>query len=355
MAHLSIQCQNCGAKYKIPETFTGDRAKCKACGNVIDVKASREAATTQAGEKPTTAEAAAGKSSRESRKSAGTPRRRRTAEKTAGADEVTSLRSSSARRRESSLQRGQRRPKKRDNSWLIAGGAILVLAAVALGLWSTMDTGDSESTEQTTQTPAVETPPPPEEVTAATENDPTETQASEASTKPKPKLAGPEAFLAELKTQHDTNATLITGSVLETLELPEGLTEEANQEITALLDDLREDGGLNSIRAPGKLQAMGFRMIPLTMNRLLTLDQAKPEDIVYANNISDTISGIAGTSLRFYFPSTDLVEIEQCFENCSRVREMYMMTQRYFLDEAGVADYIKDFKDRDTSKLKGPH
>ncbi len=42
-----IVCQNCGAKYKLPESFTSDKAKCKACGAVIDVAAQRAETTKQ--------------------------------------------------------------------------------------------------------------------------------------------------------------------------------------------------------------------------------------------------------------------------------------------------------------------
>ena len=52
MAHLAIQCQNCGAKYKLPETFAGDFAKCKACGSKIDVKAARSASSEEAPASP---------------------------------------------------------------------------------------------------------------------------------------------------------------------------------------------------------------------------------------------------------------------------------------------------------------
>ena len=41
MNPIAVQCANCGAKYKLPETFAGDKAKCKACGSAIDVKSAR--------------------------------------------------------------------------------------------------------------------------------------------------------------------------------------------------------------------------------------------------------------------------------------------------------------------------
>ena len=40
----TISCPNCGAKYKVPEDTKASRAKCKACGTVIDIQAQLHAA-----------------------------------------------------------------------------------------------------------------------------------------------------------------------------------------------------------------------------------------------------------------------------------------------------------------------
>lgn len=48
MSLLQIVCDNCGAKYRLPETFTGSSAKCKQCGSSIHVAAQRAAAAAPA-------------------------------------------------------------------------------------------------------------------------------------------------------------------------------------------------------------------------------------------------------------------------------------------------------------------
>ena len=48
MSVLAIACDNCGAKYRLPESFSGDKAKCQKCGSVIDVAAQRKAAAAPA-------------------------------------------------------------------------------------------------------------------------------------------------------------------------------------------------------------------------------------------------------------------------------------------------------------------
>ena len=49
---IPIVCANCGAKYRLPETFKSDRAKCKACGASIDVASQRESKPDEAAAQP---------------------------------------------------------------------------------------------------------------------------------------------------------------------------------------------------------------------------------------------------------------------------------------------------------------
>lgn len=41
MSFLPITCDNCGAKFKLPENFAGAKAKCSKCGSAIDVAKQR--------------------------------------------------------------------------------------------------------------------------------------------------------------------------------------------------------------------------------------------------------------------------------------------------------------------------
>lgn len=41
MSTLSITCDNCGSKWKLPESFSGATAKCQKCGSAIDVARQR--------------------------------------------------------------------------------------------------------------------------------------------------------------------------------------------------------------------------------------------------------------------------------------------------------------------------
>jgi hypothetical protein len=48
MATFSIVCESCGANYRLPDTFTAARAKCKKCEHQIDVAGQRAATGTTA-------------------------------------------------------------------------------------------------------------------------------------------------------------------------------------------------------------------------------------------------------------------------------------------------------------------
>jgi hypothetical protein len=43
MATPLIICDNCGAKWRLPENFTGAQSKCRQCGSAIDVARQRNA------------------------------------------------------------------------------------------------------------------------------------------------------------------------------------------------------------------------------------------------------------------------------------------------------------------------
>ena len=55
MTALQIHCDNCGAKYRLPENFTGTQSKCQKCGSVIDVAKQRASADSPAGAMPAAA------------------------------------------------------------------------------------------------------------------------------------------------------------------------------------------------------------------------------------------------------------------------------------------------------------
>lgn len=124
MSLLQIVCDNCGAKYRLPETFTGSSAKCKQCGSSINVAAQRDAAAAPA------AAPAAAKPAR-----AGASAARPAAAKPASARPASSAGSRSSTRKP--RPEADEAPAK-SNKPLIFGGigaaaAIVVVAVLMMG------------------------------------------------------------------------------------------------------------------------------------------------------------------------------------------------------------------------------
>ena len=57
MPLTQITCANCGAQYRLPESFSAATAKCKKCGATIDVAAQRDGGAKEPEAKPKPAKA----------------------------------------------------------------------------------------------------------------------------------------------------------------------------------------------------------------------------------------------------------------------------------------------------------
>lgn len=62
MTSLTIVCDNCGAKYKLPEAYDKAQAKCTKCGSAIAVDAQRGGAVAAPGARPAAARPAVDRS-----------------------------------------------------------------------------------------------------------------------------------------------------------------------------------------------------------------------------------------------------------------------------------------------------
>ena len=133
MTVIQITCENCGAKYKLPETFKGSQAKCQKCGSVIDVAKQRDAAASGEDAAP----AAAAKPAVDRSKGRGAAARKATGgasgAKAAGERQGRAGRGRTALDDDGGEERPRRggREKKKDNTAMIisvAGGALLLIA-----------------------------------------------------------------------------------------------------------------------------------------------------------------------------------------------------------------------------------
>ena len=362
MSVLSITCDNCGAKYRLPESFSSDKAKCKKCQSVIDVAAQRNKPKEEAGgeRKPAAAArpararpAAASKPAAEraqpsaSRRSGGSSQRRR-----AAADDD---KGASGSRRRGRRDAKDEQPKK-NNSMLLWGGvaALVVIGVVVALMWpedkkTTPNTeevaqnngqaaanqnnestkkpeppaADANSTAQAgkpadaaesgsgegggsseaAETPAASGDKPAEEPTADAAED---KQAEPAAAKPK---ATESSGLSESPNDGNTerwmrNKTSSMAEVLDTKTLgdvtwPESATPEIKVEVYELLDSV-SDGGLAGIRAKPKLEKIGYFAIFGIIDRLRKLNYTDADDNMTAWELNKVLESItAGLNTGF--------------------------------------------------------
>lgn len=175
MSLTPIECANCGAKYRLPETFQADKAKCKKCGAMIDVAGQKSSPPAAAPKRTKPAGATASTASRAK------PARRSRRPQADGDDDApakkSSRRSSSSRSQRGSSRRGEdgegdesgsgRREPKKSNTALIAGSIIGILAIVLVVVIFAMQGEDEKPTDGTQQAKAPEPEAPSAEVADA--------------------------------------------------------------------------------------------------------------------------------------------------------------------------------------------
>ncbi|MBL8723888.1 MAG: hypothetical protein JNK49_07570 [Planctomycetes bacterium] len=164
MTVLQITCDNCGAKYKLPETFQGNQAKCQKCGSVIDVAKQRTPSAAAPGAAaPAAKPAAAAKPAvdRSQAPPAAAARPPKPAERPTrrgrGGDDGDDAASGKGERR----GRGEKPAKKSNSMPLIAGGIGLVAVVVVVVLM--MKGGDKnkpDTQQQAQQAPVAQNPTP---------------------------------------------------------------------------------------------------------------------------------------------------------------------------------------------------
>jgi hypothetical protein len=382
MAHLPVQCQNCGARYKIPETFKSDSAKCKGCGTMIDVKAARAASGDSEGEVTPASKPAPRTTggTRKPRQAAGaSSRRRRGGEDGDGEETVkatASMRRSKRRGRRGEdgdddgegEEGGRRYEKKKDNTPMIAGIAIVVMAIVAAVFYFTFDWSSDDATEtadKNTKTAEAQKEDDKGKTDEVANTDPDAVKKAEeadakkaaedkkakdaAAQKKKDDAAKKKALDAAAKREiKDADDVFKPLSILEKLDRPASVTEEEEKEANGHLDDLRTGSGLAAIRAPGKLEAMGWKILPLVANRLLELDYSKMADSDYSYLLTNRVI-MPLTRWEFGFRQarqTDSFELKDGHENALRVKNVHIHARIYWSSDEGWGKYKAKYPEK---------
>jgi hypothetical protein len=332
MTVYQIACDNCGAKYKLPETFQGKQAKCQKCGSVIEVQKQREAASAAAAapaSKP--APAARPAVDRSKPATAAAPKQ------AAAAAPKPAARAGRAGKADADdggrPGRGERETKK-DNTMpvLLAG---LGLLAVAGGLFFLTQGGDAKPAEPAkagpvqaqaapaapapAATPAASTPAaapaaPTPAAPAKSEPAASEPAASEPA-KAEPAKAEPPAAAATPAVPEDPtrpkkpwermrNAPASIAEVADPksygdVPWPPGIDDAAKGKLRELAAEAAGDG-IRSTRAKNELQKAGWPAIFALVEQLQKLDykQAEPSMVGFdLNKLLETITG--GVNLRY--------------------------------------------------------
>ena len=151
---LQVVCANCGAKYKLPESFQKPQAKCTKCGSTIDVAAQRAAAAgsaptteTPAATRPASARPAKARAAKASAAETAPERPKRGS--SAGGSKRRRGRGARDRDDDASETRGRRGRKKNDASpvAVYSGIGVIVLALGVVGYL--MFSGGKTVTEET--------------------------------------------------------------------------------------------------------------------------------------------------------------------------------------------------------------
>jgi hypothetical protein len=279
---IKIVCANCGAQYRLPETFQSPSAKCKKCGATIDVAGQRQGVSAAPAAKPAAPAAKAAAAADEPAAPARSARSSRG--RGAAAGETRGARGSrrsggSSRRSRRGGDEGDEGGKRGGNKALVWGGVLGGLAVVVVVLVFVLKgSGDEPTKTETAKQDEVKAPPPPAAPPAAEETakqaeaaaakqpapEPAEAAAKEKA-KPAPETA---AKPKEIKTAEDV---FNPKTALQPLEWPEYVSADDRAVVMQLLEDV-ENGGAPGIKAKTALEQMGHKALAGIINKLREVD-----------------------------------------------------------------------------------
>lgn len=323
MTVYQIACDNCGAKYKLPETFTGKQAKCQKCGSVIEVQKQRDAASAAAAA-PAAKPAAAARPAVDRSKPAA-----------AEAAKPAAARPARAGKAEDGAEGGKKgrgeREKKKDNTMpitlaavglLVVAGAVFFLVGGKDKPAETPKPAEPVKQEQAkAEAPKAEAPKAEEPKAEAPKAEAPKAEAPKAEApKAEPAAAQSEPAKAETPAsapaapddptrpkkpwERMRNAPASMADVADPkgygeVPWPPSIDEATKIKLRGLAEDAAGDG-IRSTRAKNELQKTGWAGIFAVVEQLQKLDYKQPEQAMVGfdlNKLLETITG--GVNLRY--------------------------------------------------------
>lgn len=393
MTVLQITCDNCGAKYKLPESFTGAQAKCQKCQSIIDVAKQRAAAQAGAGEaaKP----AAAAKPATAAKPAVDRSKLQKPSEPATKSSGVLSSKPPSgkapAKPAGKGTGKGTGKPTNRtatgddegDGSYktapkknstmpvLLAGLALLVVAGVVLIVKMGGDKPKPEPTKESTAKapeagkPAeTEKPAEPEKAIApgggpakpkAEDAKPADAAAKETE-KPAEKPAetpapaapsGPaanEVVTPAGQTVRITNPPATMADVTDPKTYPEvtwpaGIDDATKTEVRELAETAATDTGIQGTRASNKLREKGHPAVFAIVERLRTIDYKDVDATQGANLLNKTLEDMTNRVL-----SAGYIQIPPGFEMTPALAELNTRSAKKWIDALAKLQTPADLK-----------
>jgi hypothetical protein len=330
-------CGDCKAKFKIPPTFQGTKAKCKKCGGVVKIPAAEAEAPKPAAEsrKPAPAKRAA------PAKKAAPQKKPAAAGAKAPAKPVrkSSMASRRAAGKGGARARGGRRKAQAEEGsdtkkWIFIGGGVSVVAIILLVIL--FSGGDEEPTVvETTNVAQNEDAPPVEETPVVEpEEEPAEDLQEEA-----PPPTEPENVV-EVPTKEEEVNPLIE---FEPIPPMAGCTQERFDELTEaytngyLKEDLPAYKRRKFKKTWDKAKEEGYEVIPVMLNAFNGLDLLTRDDVAMGFRIAqewNEFSGKGYVDLNFKGDITDAEMHENLKNNVVTVTSLISLWQKKYAQDA---------------------
>lgn len=344
-----IACTNCGAKYKLPDSFQSDKAKCKACGSVIDVAAQRSSDPDSA-EKPAAAKPAAAKAkpatARRATAKASSDKPRRARAAADDGDEAKPKRKGRTR----GAGRSQRAdmPPKKNNSMMI-GGSILGIAVIVVVLVFMLggngdEPANTESTAKDGGDPKAATTENGGPTDADTNSNDTGTPEDASTPNPddaqptdavaeKPKT--PKTIPAKPKPSKDPQSkeeVFDPKRDLEELTWPDDIADQA-EEYNELVQAVA-DGGFPALRAKESLQEGGRPAVFAIVNRMRQINYFDLYDTMNAFEFTKVLRAMTKDCYPVPFQMTDEEDVPLAIahKNALSVRDWHRMATKHAAD-----------------------
>ncbi|MDP6929145.1 MAG: hypothetical protein QF412_05525 [Planctomycetota bacterium] len=330
MTVIPIVCENCGARYRLPETFKSDSAKCKKCGAMIDVAAQRTA--FEAGGEPAADSAAKpeeakperpsrrGKTRTSSRSSSRSRRSKADQEdeseprrKSRGSSRGERAASRSSRRgqrgdeedAEETGRPGRRSARKKESKALMIGSAIGILVVVVAVIIIVMTSGGDEPAKESTAK-ANSAPQAKDDNTEKADDSGANDGGTEDENAQEPVKAAEEEVAEEKKPAKPKVKKEVTSKEdvfnpsesLDAIEWPDMYDAAHQAHVNELLAAIK-DGGFAGTKAKRELETMGHGALVGIINTLRDINYLDSEETMFGYELNRLIESMVGLNTRY--------------------------------------------------------